>query len=171
MDKSVVNDKDNSLTTGLFAFLFPFLGFIVSLFDYKSPHARNLFWFFCAFYGLVHIYMPDETSGLGGADGERYAANFENLAHQDISWDTLSNSFYGGVNGYNDIFEPTVSFVVSRFTDNPHVLFCVFAFIFGFFIRVIYGMCFGLHRINWVLYPVFLFYPWHYLHQYGKSME
>ncbi len=129
----MLNSSSKSGVNAVFAFFFPIIGLIVSIVDYRKPYAKNLFWFFCAFYGLVHIYLPNASSGIGGADGERYAANFEYLAHQDISWETLSNTFYGGGQNNNDIFEPTVSFVVSRFTDNPHVLFCAFALIFGFF--------------------------------------
>lgn len=114
-------------------FLFPVLSLFEAIRNFRNPSAKNWFWFFCAFYGLVHIYMPDGSYGVVGADSVRYAITLERMYNSNLTWEVLKDTFYDGSNGGTDIFQPIVTFLVSRFTDNAHILFCVFAVVFGFF--------------------------------------
>ncbi len=45
----------------------------------------------------------------------------------------LWQSFYSDSSGYVDILQPMVTYLVSRFTDNPTILFTIFGLIFGYF--------------------------------------
>lgn len=134
-DKTTQNTqlKEDGTLLKFFYFLFPFFALIESVKNFRSPSAKNLFWFFCAFYGLVHIYMPDGVYEGGGADSVRYALTLEHMYNSNLTWSELKNTFYDGSNSGTDIYQPIVTFIVSRFTGNAHVLFCVFAIVFGFF--------------------------------------
>jgi len=68
-----------------------------------------------------------------GADSVRYAMALERMYNSSLTWDTLKDTFYGGGNAGTDIYQPIITFLVSRFTGNAHILFCVFAVVFGFF--------------------------------------
>lgn len=78
--------------------------------------------------------MPDWGIGeVGNADSLRYA-NYLTVMHDtNMSWEGLSYSFYNSEGGNVDIYIPVLTFIVSRFTGNPHILFMIFAFVFGFF--------------------------------------
>jgi len=93
------------------------------------PQAKNLFWLFCIFLGMIHIYFPE---GGSGTDGTRYVQQLIELNHKPVSIDNFVSSFYE--NGkYIDIYQPTITYLLSIITDNPRLLFLIFALVFGFF--------------------------------------
>lgn len=112
-----------------FAFLFPFWSAIASLKFFKSPSARNLFWYGCVFMGFIHIFNP-----IGGSqsDGVRYAEALVNIDTQRIDANVIKSYFYSQ-DGSLDIYQPLVTLFVSAFTKDPHFLFLIFAIVFGFF--------------------------------------
>jgi hypothetical protein len=79
--------------------------------------------------GYIFIFDP-----VGGsqADGVRYAQQLTLMHEQQITVQTIIKSLFEEENKL-DIFQALVTLGVSFFTDNPHVLFFVFALIFGFF--------------------------------------
>lgn len=113
------------------SFFFPILGAIFSFFTYRDKNAKNIFWLFCSFLGLIHIFHPEGTVLGEGIDGGRYALE---LIYMHNNIDSLTQ-FLGTL--YNeselDIYQPILTYFVSRFTDNPHWLFFVFAIVFGYF--------------------------------------
>ena len=116
----------------MLTFLFPFAGLVYSLANWREKWAKNAFWLACVYLGAVFIFLP-EGVGMGeGADGARYAMDLVNY-HDD------SSSLLGVLTKYRferdmmDFYQPIVTYLVSRFTDNAHVLFTVFAAVFGFF--------------------------------------
>jgi hypothetical protein len=113
----------------IFALLFPFWTVIASIKFFKSPSARNLFWYGCIFMGYVHIFNP-----LGGSasDGVRYAEELVKMNSEHLNFKTLTSYFYSE-NGNLDIYQPLITLLVSFFTKNPHFLFLIFAIVFGFF--------------------------------------
>lgn len=127
------NIGNNKLFDYGFAIVWPFGGLIKSIKDFREPIAKNLFWIFCIFYGLVHIYMPVSYTGKGGADSIRYATSFTIMHNSHFGLNEVLNRFYAEEDGSVDIYLPLVNFVVSRVTGNPHILFMVLALIYGFF--------------------------------------
>lgn len=109
--------------------IFPLTSLYICLRYFRKPEAKNIFWFFCIFLGMVHIVFPE---GGSGADGVRYAERLAVLHQQAISWENFAASLYS-TGGNVDIFQPLVTYLVSLITDNPQILFVVFATIFGFF--------------------------------------
>ncbi len=109
-------------------FVWPFGVTLSALSNWRKPWSKNVFWLFCTFFGFTFI-----ISEFGGADSDRYARWFIDFAGSSMSFSDLLNSFYAEGGSYVDIASPLISFLVSRFTANPSVLFAVFGLIFGFF--------------------------------------
>lgn len=115
----------------LITFFFPFLGLLLSLYYWRKPWAKNVFWMACMFMGAIQIYCPEGTLLGAGADGGRYVLELIDMHNNVHSFREVSRYFYDG--GIIDVFAPTLQFLVSRFTDNGHVFFFFVALIFGFF--------------------------------------
>ena len=125
--------QDNSKSTALaLTFLFPFVGLIYSLVNWRQSWAKNAFWLACIYLGAVFIFCP-EGSVLGmGADGGRYALDLMNVHENHAGLLTILSQYWLD-RGSLDLYQPLVTYIVSRFTDNAHLLFAVFAAVFGFF--------------------------------------
>lgn len=129
-----ISNNRNSTTAFILTLVFPFGGLIYTLSHWRESWAKNTFWLVCFYLGAVLIYWP-EGSVLGeGADGGRYV-----LRLIDMYYDTTA-SISGILANYlkddgitMDLYQPFLTYFVSRFTDNGHVLFAAFALIFGFF--------------------------------------
>lgn len=121
------NYNNNKNSVFLVTLLFPFAGLIYSLIHWRERWARNVFWLVCVYLGAIFIYWPEGTSLGVGADGGRYVVELMNYHQHD---------FYAAASTIllqKDFYQPFITFLISRFTDNGHVLFAVFAFVFGFF--------------------------------------
>lgn len=77
------------------------------------------------------MVIPENISGA--ADSARYAAKLIDMHKQSLSLETIGSMLYNVTYGYTDVYQPLVTWIISRFTDNPHWLFATFAAIFGFF--------------------------------------
>lgn len=123
------NNKTNAL---VLTFLFPFVGLIYSLANWRQSWAKNAFWLACVYLGAVFIFWPEGTVLGVGADSGRYVLDLMNVyGNQSRFLSVLSHHWLE--KGSLDYYQPLVTFIVSRFTDNGHVLFAVFAAVFGFF--------------------------------------
>lgn len=128
--KDSIIHKSNKLIYFITLF-FPILGLYVSLVRRKDIYAKNIFWLFCTFLGLIQIFHPNGTILGDGADGGRYAIDLIYMHNNIASFGEIVDSLYN--ESRLDIYQPLLTFLVSRFTDNAHWLFLVFAFIFGYF--------------------------------------
>jgi VanZ family protein len=69
-----------------------------------------------------------------GADSYVYAAKLTQANHQALSFSESANVFYDEDEERGlDFLQPLITFIVSLFTDNYHILFGVFSLVFGFF--------------------------------------
>ena len=125
--------SNSGKNTALFlTFLFPFAGLVYTLSHWRESWAKNSFWLACIYLGAVFIFWPEGTILGIGADGGRYVLKLMEMY-------TSGASFRGVLATYMldtdtmDLYFPLVGYLVSRFTDNGHVLFMVFAMVFGFF--------------------------------------
>jgi hypothetical protein len=122
--------------------LWPFLAFLLALKNYSQKEAKKVVYIFLIYYGLNFVISSQ------GVDAARYALELKTTASLPFS------DFFKIVGGlYNeddsvDIYEPLVSFIVSRFTSNHRVLFAVFAAIFGFFYLKSISLLYNLYRKN-----------------------
>ena len=111
--------------------LWPFAGLITSLKHWRQPWAMNMFWVVCMYLGAIQIYHPEGTVLGDGADSGRYVLQLMDMYNNVHSFSDVSKYFYDG--STIDVFSSALTFIVSRFTDNGHVLFFFVALIFGFF--------------------------------------
>lgn len=102
---------------------------ILSVVKFDSKNAKNLFWFGCAFMGYIFIFNPVSGSG---ADGVRVAQGLVDMSIQKTGVNDLIKNLYVE-DGTVDIYQTLTTYLVSRFTSNPHYLFLILAIVFGFF--------------------------------------
>jgi hypothetical protein len=105
----------------------PFLGLVLALLHPRHPAAKNLVWIFTIFYGTV-FYIASGS----GSDSVRYAETLSYMHNTgfelgDLVWDS---PFYAG--SYRDFYQPLVTFLVSRITDETWLLFGVFGILLGY---------------------------------------
>ena len=127
-----MQQKNNKSSAIALTFLFPFAGLVYSLANWREKWAKNVFWLACVYLGAVFIFLP-EGMGMGeGTDSARYAMDLLNM-HGDSSGLLSVLAKYQLEQDMMDFYQPILTYLVSRVTDNAHVLFAVFAAVFGFF--------------------------------------
>ena len=118
-------DSDKRLVF-LITLLSPVIGLFLA-FKWRYKYwAKDLFWIFCSFTGLVIIYTYSEDYDI-----YRYAMQLNEFSYADISFRELFQRFFTQEDV--DIYQLILVYLTSRFTDNAHLLFFVYAFIYGFF--------------------------------------
>lgn len=127
-----MQQKNNGNSAILLTFLFPFAGLVYSLTHWRESWAKNAFWLACVYLGAVLIYWPEGTILGEGADGGRYVLELMDMYKSNINIIQLFG-LYQTDEFHMDLYQPLITFFISRFTDNGHVLFAGFAFVFGFF--------------------------------------
>lgn len=149
----------NSNNKILFAILWPFGALISALKNWRQPWAMNVFWVVCTFLGAVFIFHPVDTLLGDGKDAGRYVLEVQVMHNNVQSYSEVSRNFYDG--DMNDVYGPTLQYIVSRFTDNGHIFFFILAIVFGFFYSR--NIWYILNRISdqnskwmWVLIALFL---------------
>lgn len=122
-----VDRSANRARLYLLAFLWPFAAAVIAVLRPRAPEARNLMWIFVVFYGAV-FYL-----GVGSSsDSVRYAHNLM-VMHQDwFELSQLTSQFFAEGSRYQDIYQPLVTFFVSRLTDQYWLLFAAFGVLFGY---------------------------------------
>lgn len=107
-------------------FIWPFATLFLNITNVRASYFKNLVWMFTVFYGYTFILNSEER------DADRYKNKL-------IEFYELENLGIGSVfdevytENYADVLQPTITYVISRFTNNSNILFAVFAFVFGFF--------------------------------------
>jgi hypothetical protein len=125
--KHIINDKRNEALYFLSFLVWPFMTMLAALRHREKPWSKNIFWIFCIFFGLTFIISPEF------ADSARHAQLLAEYANADLNFRQLIKSIYTESSGYVDIVQPLITFLVSRVTKNPIILFTIFGFIFGYF--------------------------------------
>jgi len=141
----------------LLTLVWPFGALLISMREFRMPYARNLFYFFCIFVGLTFVV----STGPNSADSARYAESLIKMHQaQSMSVSGVFKGLYSDEGNTVDIYEPLMTFFVSRFTGNPHILFMFFAIFLGFFysrnLWYVFDRIKG--KINTYLIPIMLLY-------------
>jgi hypothetical protein len=150
----------NDLTTGssikkyfiLFA-LWPFLALIIALMNYNQKESRKVVYLFLVYYGLTFFV------GQNSMDSARYALELKTISILPFSdFFKIVGGLYTHDNSV-DIYEPLVSFIVSRFTSDHRLLFGVFAAVFGFFYLKSVNLLYHLYKerpsLNTLIHLIF----------------
>ncbi len=111
-------------------FIWPLLALIYALKNIKLSWSKNIIWAFVAFYGFTMVISGDEETGI---DSLRYRKKFIEMSKTEMTLQQFSDIFYDEEEGVLDIVQPLISFLVSRFTSDYHIFFCVLGVVFGFF--------------------------------------
>lgn len=112
--------------------IFPFGGLIYTLSHWREKWAKNTFWLACIYLGAVLIYWPEGTILGQGADGGRYVLELMEMYGSNISLSQILGRYQIDQRTM-DLYQPLMTYFISRFTNNGHVLFAAFAVVFGFF--------------------------------------
>lgn len=129
------NGNNNKTTATILTLIFPFGGLIYTLNHWRESWAKNAFWLACVYLGAVQVFCKEgEILGSGG-DGGRYVLQLmEMYNNPSISVFSIFSDFWDSSNNRTvDLYQHLITLLVSRITDNGHVLFAVFACVFGFF--------------------------------------
>ena len=114
--------------TLMFYFLWPLAGLYFAFRNYRNDWSKNIFWFFCIFFGYSFIIGQSDST-----DSFYYANIFAQYTHSNLSLRELLDSFYSESSSFVDIASPLISFLTAQITNNPRVLFSIFGLIFGYF--------------------------------------
>jgi len=109
------------------AFLvWPFLAFVLAIKNFKLNFSKKIILGFFLVYGFTFVVNEQ-------MDGQRYAMSLQTAANTEVDdiLKLLSNPY--DQRKSVDMLEPILTFLVSRFTTEHHLLFSIFAFIFGYF--------------------------------------
>ena len=134
--------------------LSPISGLVCTILHWRSKWAKNISWLICVFLGLIFIYHPEGTMLGDGIDAGRYALDLYRMYNLSSLSAVLGNIWIEG--GNVDLYQPILTFIVSRFTDDPHVLFACFSLVFGFFYTrnlwyVFDRLPLNLKKYTWIL--------------------
>jgi hypothetical protein len=140
-----ISDKSHFYAVILFV-ISPFLAVISAFANNKKSWAKNIFWAFCAFYGLVFAIGTESS----GSDVVRAVSRLTSLHATPMS---LSMAIeYFAQSGNADIVSTIVVLTVSRFTENQSLLTMIYGFIFGYFFSR--NLWFILDRLNDKLHAI-----------------
>lgn len=124
--------QDLAIKITLF-FISPFFAFIYALRRINTKSSYLVFFLVAIFFGMAFTVDSGKSDEVK-YDGAAYRYKFD--LYQNIE----SYEFFEGFRGFltfddgkKDYYFDTVAFYVSRFTENYHVLFMVFAIIFAYF--------------------------------------
>ena len=117
-----------------FLLIWPFGAFLSALTDIRSKSSRVVIFIFWLLFGLSFIPKNQEADSYG------YYQEF--IQNNDITFSDLKNSYeeYFSFDGeQKEIYTITMVFIVTRLTDNYHILFFAYALIFAFFYMRSFG--------------------------------
>lgn len=124
--------KNNHSIALFLTIIFPVGGLTYTLSHWRESWAKNVFWLICIFLGAVQIYCPAGEILGAGSDGGRYVLRLMDMYGSNISIKSILAQYMRDQDTM-DLYFPLMSYFVSRFTDNGHVLFALFAVVFGYF--------------------------------------
>lgn len=126
-DQFVPFSLTNTRNLLLLFILWPFLALVTAIINYDQKVSKRVVYLYLIYYGLSFVI------GNVGVDAEGYVMKVKMIAALPFSdFFKIVGGLYSSDTSV-DIFEPLVSFIVSRFTTQAGVFFAVWAAIFGFF--------------------------------------
>jgi hypothetical protein len=151
MQPTTAANRRGLITQIALLLLWPFGALVSAVTHFRKPWAKVIFWLFCVYFGYVFVYA--EPFGVGGADSARYAEQLVQLNHSPVSLDALVATFYTPGSNAVDIYQGLVTWLVSLVTDDPRLLFMLFAAVFGYFYTQNLWLIFDTinKKVGWVL--------------------
>lgn len=126
-------ERANSIVKYISFIINPLVGFIVALHDLKSKSSFYVFFLFTVLFGVCFTVPSGRTADFTG-DGAVYRARFDRMATKTShDFSELYHEYIQFDEGEKDFYVTALSFIVSRFTNNYHYIFAIFAMVFGYF--------------------------------------
>ena len=119
--------KRRHLQPAVLAAINPFAAAVVGVLRPRDAISKNLVWVFTIFYGTV-FYIAETST----ADSVRYAEQLRMMHSSGFGFGDLLAQLYVEGFGYVDIYQPLVTFLVSRVTENTWLLFGTFGVLLGY---------------------------------------
>lgn len=137
--------------------VWPLAGFLCALFNYRSLIGRRIVLWFCIFIGATYY-----VNFQGNTDSVRYASELIEMSSLKTGeFLKAFGSLYSSETSV-DIYQPLITFIVSRFTSDYHVLFSIFALVFGWFylkcVNVLYDDYSKYRNINALIHLFFFIF-------------
>lgn len=121
----------NSLTKRRAAYLmfliWPFFTLVFALVNYRSRVSKNIVWLFSAFFGFTFVISSENI------DSYVYKTQFLEYVRTFNSFSEFFVLLFEGQVGKGDLYQPLLTFLVSRFTNDYRVLFAIFGLVMGYF--------------------------------------
>lgn len=119
------NNRSASLILYFTFLVSPFFSLLLGSGLYKKKIFANLIWFFCAYAGYNFVI------GNEGSDINRYKERFiihstSRIAITDFIKETIDKGDF-------DFLQPTISFIISKITDDFRIVLLIIGGIYGFF--------------------------------------
>lgn len=130
--KFSINSVKELIILSILSFIMPFSALFTSLLFYKRSWSRYLFVFFCTYFGYTFI-IPSSKLLDSGFDSEFYANVLVDYYNSQISFNSFVDGLFTIETSQTDLYQPVVTWIVSRFTADYNVLFAIFGFFFGWF--------------------------------------
>ena len=150
------NTYNEDIVIHFFLFIsWPFISFIFALKNFNQPKAK---YFIILFFGLFgYTFFINSNSA---ADSIRYAQTFIDFSNSSyLELHTILSSFNYDNGSSFDIVIPLLSFSLSKITNNWHILFAVYAILYGYFnikcISLMYNLYLTKANYNSLLYFLF----------------
>lgn len=106
----------------------PFLSFLLLI--KNSKYNKSIFPFLLISFFFGMSFVIDYESG---ADSVRYSNQLLELNKSKVSWVNFSKQFYLEGSYTVDLYQPILTWIVSRFTGDYKWLFGIYSIIFGYF--------------------------------------
>ncbi|MCW3804148.1 EpsG family protein [Plebeiibacterium marinum] len=130
-------------------FIWPFVGFLSAVFNFRDQNARRVIYLFLIYYGFLFV---NDTVGI-----DSYSYSLKLVENSYLSF----SEFWSSVD--TDIVEPLISFLISRITTEDSLYFAFWAAFMGYFyIKSIemlsekFDPSFNINRIIFVVLFIFI---------------
>lgn len=147
------NPGSNSFLSAIGGLLFPVISFGYCLYKPNNKGLRLVYVLFFAFLGLSMFFDKEGTDVLV------YVDHFRSATTMDVSYaEYIKSVTFGGL----DFYWTFMTWLVSRFTDNPHIFLGALTAVYGFFVAA--NTCYiiekvGTSRNTAILLLLFVFTP------------
>lgn len=110
----------------------PILSFLYSLKKINTKSSYIVFFLTATLFGLSFTVISGKTES--GFDGEHYRSIFEAYEYTNtLEFREKFIEYISFQSNFKDFYFDTLSFYISRFTNNYHIMFAIAAMVFSFF--------------------------------------
>ena len=145
------SDHNNSALLLIIFIIWPFLGFLFAIYDFKRRFSRFLILLFFLIFGFLIYINPQQDS--------QRRADYLKVAYLE-PFDKFFDSFDKLYEESLDFIEPLLIYTVSRFTDFYGTLFAIYALIFGslmlYYLKIMYLHFYNYKNINALIFLILL---------------